>query len=99
MEEPAIEIFNDIYKVILKRKKSKRKSSYTVSLFKKGKSAILKKVAEETAEVILASRDEKKEEIIHEIADLWFHTMVLLGYHDITPDEIFSELRKRQNAK
>jgi phosphoribosyl-ATP pyrophosphohydrolase/phosphoribosyl-AMP cyclohydrolase len=49
--------------------------------------------------VILASRDEKKEEIIHEMADLWFHTLVLLGYHDITPEEVSEELKKRQNAK
>jgi phosphoribosyl-ATP pyrophosphohydrolase len=81
--------------VILDRKKSKSKNSYTVSLLKKGKSAVLKKVAEETAEVILASRDEKKEEIIHEMADLWFHTLVLLGYHDITPEEVFEELKNR----
>ncbi|MDD5773052.1 MAG: phosphoribosyl-ATP diphosphatase [bacterium] len=94
-EEPAIEIINDIYKVILERKKSKSKNSYTVSLFKKGKIAVLKKIAEETAEVILASRDEKKEEIIHEMADLWFHTLVLLGYHAIAPDEVYAELKKR----
>ena len=81
--------------MVLERKKSKSKNSYTVSLLKKGKSAILKKVAEETAEVILASRDEKKEEIIHEIADLWFHTLVLLGYHDIMPDAVYVELKKR----
>ncbi|MFH1288236.1 MAG: phosphoribosyl-ATP diphosphatase [bacterium] len=91
-----IEIFNDIYRVILDRKKAKSKNSYTASLFKKGKGSVLKKVAEEAAEVILASRDGKKEEIIHETADLWFHTLVLLGYHDITPEEVYGELRKRQ---
>ncbi len=92
-------ILDRIYKIILERKKTKPKTSYTTELLKKGKSGILKKIAEETAEVILASRDEKKEEIIHEIADLWYHTLVLMGYHNIRPEEVYEELKKRKKLK
>ncbi|MEW6088608.1 MAG: phosphoribosyl-ATP diphosphatase [bacterium] len=99
MRKDKSDILNEIYRVVLDRKKTKKKGSYTASLFKEGKTKILKKVAEETAEIILASRDEKKEEIIHEAADIWFHLLVLLGYHGITPDEVYAELKKRQKSK
>lgn len=67
---------------------------------KRGKSAVLKKVAEEAAGVILASRDEKKEELIRETADLWFHTLVLLGYHGIKPEEVYlCTIRHLKNLK
>src|SRR4030065_173379 len=56
---------------------------------------ILKKIGEEASEVVIGSKNDKKEEIIYEIADLWFHSLVLLGYHDITPEDIYKELQKR----
>ena len=56
---------------------------------------ILKKVAEEAGEVLLASKGGKKEEIVYEVADLLFHTLMVLGYHEISLQEIFQELGTR----
>ena len=54
-----------------------------------------KKVAEEAAEVLIASKNTAPEEIVYEMADLWFHALVLLGYHTIHPREVLRELRRR----
>ena len=88
-------VIDKIYEVILDRKRNLREGSYVSSLFKNGKDKILKKIGEEASEVVIGSKNDKKEEIIYEIADLWFHTLVLLGYHDISPEEIYKELQKR----
>ena len=88
-------VIDKIYEVILDRKRNLREGSYVSSLFKNGKDKILKKIGEEASEVVIGSKNDKKEEIIYEIADLWFHTLVLLGYHDISPEDIYKELQKR----
>lgn len=88
-------IIDNLYEVILDRKRNMREGSYVSSLFKNGRDKILKKISEEASEVVIGSKNEKKEEIVWEIADLWFHTLVLLGYHDITPEDIYRELQKR----
>ncbi|MBI3584520.1 MAG: bifunctional phosphoribosyl-AMP cyclohydrolase/phosphoribosyl-ATP diphosphatase HisIE [Nitrospinae bacterium] len=88
-------VIDKIYEVILDRKRNIREGSYVSSLFKNGRDKILKKIGEEASEVVIGSKNDKKEEIIYEIADLWFHTLVLLGYHDISPEEIYKELQKR----
>jgi len=88
-------VIDKIYEVILDRKRNLREGSYVSSLFKKGRDKILKKIGEEASEVVIGSKNDKKEEIIYEIADLWFHTLVLLGYHDISPEDIYKELQKR----
>lgn len=88
-------ILNAVYDIIIQRKNDKPEGSYVASLFEKGLDKILKKVGEEAGEVIIASKNNVDSEIIHEVADLWFHTLVTLGYHDISPDKIFEELEKR----
>jgi len=88
-------VIDKIYEIILDRKRNLRESSYVSSLFKSGRDKILKKIGEEASEVVIGSKNDKKEEIIYEIADLWFHTLVLLGYHDISPEDIYKELQKR----
>ncbi len=70
-------------------------NSYVTTLIRNGLDQILKKVAEETSEVIIACKNNDNKEIIHEMADLWFHCLVILGYNNITPDQIFDELKKR----
>ncbi|MHB8170203.1 MAG: bifunctional phosphoribosyl-AMP cyclohydrolase/phosphoribosyl-ATP diphosphatase HisIE [Thermincolia bacterium] len=89
-------IIDAVYQVILSRKAERPEGSYTTYLFEKGIDKILKKLGEEAAEVIIASKGANREEIIYEVADLFFHTLVMLGYHDITPEEIFRELSKRR---
>ena len=71
-------------------------SSYVASLFGKGHDAILRKVAEESAETLLAAKDGDKLQLVREAADLWFHSLVLLAWHGLTSDDVLSELRRRE---
>lgn len=89
-------ILQDLYGVIMDRKAHPKEGSYTNYLFDKGQDKILKKVGEEAAETIIASKNNSKEELLYEMADLWYHCLVLLGNHDITPTELFAELQKRR---
>lgn len=89
------QILEAIYKVILERKNNPSDVSYTSSLMLKGIDKILKKVGEEATEVVIAGKSGVKDEIVYEIADLYFHTLVLMGYYDIEPEAVFSELARR----
>jgi phosphoribosyl-ATP pyrophosphohydrolase/phosphoribosyl-AMP cyclohydrolase len=84
-----------VYQTILERKRAPRSGSYVSSLFEGGADRILKKVVEEAGEVLLGSKTGKRDEIIHEVADLLFHTLVVLGYHEIEPRDIYQELANR----
>jgi phosphoribosyl-ATP pyrophosphohydrolase len=86
----------ELYKIIQERKTSKPDESYVASLFKDGTDRIVQKVGEEAIEVVIAAKSESKEQIISEIADLWFHTLVLLSNLEIKPSEILEELEKRR---
>ncbi|MCE2949500.1 MAG: phosphoribosyl-ATP diphosphatase [bacterium] len=73
-------------------------SSYVASLFHKGEDAILKKLAEESAETLMASKDGDKLHIVKEMADLWFHGMVLLAFHGLRPGDVLDELARREGV-
>lgn len=88
-------ILDAVYQVILERKTNPSDNSYTASLMKKGVDKILKKIGEEATEVVIAGKGGSREEIVCEVADLFFHTLVLLGHRDITPEEVYAELRRR----
>jgi phosphoribosyl-ATP pyrophosphohydrolase len=88
-------ILDAVYQVILDRKANPSDSSYTASLMQKGLDKILKKLGEEATEVVIAGKGGVREEIVYETADLFFHTLVLLGYQDIPLDMVFDELRRR----
>jgi phosphoribosyl-ATP pyrophosphohydrolase len=81
---------------IAARKQADPATSYVASLFGEGHAAILKKVAEESAETLLASKDGDKLHVVRETADLWFHCLVLLAWHGLTSDDVLSELRRRE---
>jgi len=81
--------------VLEERKNASADSSYVASLYAKGLDTILKKIGEEAAETIIAAKDEDKEQIIYETADLWFHTMVLLSQQGIKSQQILDELGRR----
>lgn len=83
-------------KVIAERKRGDPSASYVASLFAKGQDAILKKVAEEAAETVLAAKGGDKLQVVRETADLWFHSMVLLAWHDLGPEDVLGELRRRE---
>ena len=78
------------------RKQADPASSYVAGLMAKGEDAILRKLAEESAETLLASKEGDKLHLVREVADLWFHSMVLLAWHDLTPDDVLAELRRRE---
>lgn len=89
----------ELYKVILDRKKNLPKDSYVASLFRKGRDCIIQKVGEEAMEVVIAAKNRTREKIIYEVADLWFHTLVLLADRRITIPEILAELEKRKSGR
>lgn len=84
-----------LYELIKGRKTEKKEGSYTTYLFEKGIDKILKKVGEESTEVIIAGKGGDKKETIYEIADLYYHVMVMMVQMGITPEEIKEELAKR----
>lgn len=91
----AYKVFDLLYERILKRKEETSEDSYTKYLFEKGIDKILKKVGEEASEVIIASKNDDKEEIVYEVSDLMYHLLVLLADRNISIDEIREELFKR----
>jgi len=78
------------------RKLADPQSSYVAKLYSKGLDAILKKVAEEAAETIMAAKDGERAKIVYETADLWFHSLVLLAQQGIRPEEVLDELARRE---
>jgi phosphoribosyl-ATP pyrophosphohydrolase len=78
------------------RKQASPESSYVAKLFSKGEDAILKKIAEEATEVMLASKEGDKTHLVHETADLWFHCMVLLAQHGLNAEDVLIELARRE---
>ena len=93
------DILDKLFSIIQQRKKDLPENSYTSSLFKKGTTHIAQKVIEEAGEAALAASSKSKEDTISEIADLMYHTMVLMSSKEITPKEIWSELQARQTSK
>ena len=84
-----------LYQLLLGRKKDLPEGSYTTYLFQKGLDKILKKVGEETTEVIIAAKAEDKAETVYEIADLTYHVLVLMAQAGITVEDIRNELAGR----
>ena len=82
--------------VIASRRGGDPDKSYVARLFHKGEDAVLKKVGEEATELVLACKDGVRERIVAEAADLWFHAMVALALHELSPAEVLAELRRRE---
>ena len=82
-------------KILEERKSSSEDKSYVATLYNQGTNKILEKISEESDEVIKAVKEEGKEEIIHEVADLWFHLLVLLRHENISLEEVELELANR----
>jgi phosphoribosyl-ATP pyrophosphohydrolase/phosphoribosyl-AMP cyclohydrolase len=71
-------------------------SSYVAKLIARGVDRIGKKIGEEATEVVIAAKNADKAELAHEVADLWFHTFVLLAQQGMTPEDVWAELRSRR---
>ena len=82
-------------KILEERKSSSENKSYVASLYNQGTDKILEKISEESGEVIKAVSEEGREEVIHEVADLWFHLLVLLRHENISLEEVELELASR----
>lgn len=89
-------VINDLYEVVLDRKENGEEGSYTKYLFDKGLDKILKKVGEESTEVIIAAKNDSEEELVGEICDLTYHIMVMMAEKNIDIKLIEDELEKRR---
>lgn len=92
----TFDVFQEVYNVIADRKRNPKEGSYTNYLFGKGLDKILKKVGEEASEVIIGAKNESREEVRYEIADLLYHLMVLMVEQGLSWEDISSELEKRR---
>ncbi|MCM3872875.1 MAG: bifunctional phosphoribosyl-AMP cyclohydrolase/phosphoribosyl-ATP diphosphatase HisIE [Pyrinomonadaceae bacterium] len=94
--EPLLgDVLKDLYELVESRKRERPENSYTTYLFEQGLDKILKKVGEESAETIIAAKNEDPDALVKESADLLYHLMVLLVERGVTLDEVSGELRAR----
>lgn len=97
-EKSLAVVLNDLYNVIQDRRLHPVEGSYTNYLFKNGQDKILKKVGEEAVETVIASKNMNNREVLYEMGDLWYHCLVLLAFHNLTPDELLTELLNRRKG-
>jgi len=91
----SIDVLQELVKVLESRRTADSDSSYVAGLYAKGPDAVLKKIGEEAAEVLLAAKNGEKSQIVHETADLWFHTLIMLVEHGLAADDVLEELARR----
>ncbi len=89
-------ILQRLGETLASRRTADASTSYVASLFSRGEDVILRKVLEEATECLLASKQGDKLNVVREVADLWFHTLVLLSWHGLKPDDVLAELRRRE---
>lgn len=92
LDEPVLA---ELVQTLKARKAADPKVSYVASLYAKGLDAILKKIGEEATETVIAAKNGDNENLIHETADLWFHTLVLLTYQGLELEQVLAELKAR----
>lgn len=90
------DILDRLAEALEARKHVSPDSSYVAGLYAKGTDAILKKIGEEATETVMAAKDDQAEKIIYEVADLWFHTLVLLAHKGLKPTDVLNELARRE---
>lgn len=89
------QVLNQLADVIESRRQAAPEDSYVASLWAKGRDAILKKVGEEATETVIAAKSGDTGALVHEVADLWFHTLVLLADSGLGPNDVLAELERR----
>ena len=89
------DVLTQLAQVLEQRKQEDPENSYVASLYAKGTDTILKKIGEEATETVIAGKGGDREQIIYEMADLWFHLMVLLADQGLSPDDVLNELQRR----
>lgn len=98
MSAPASQILEALDAQLLARKGADAASSYTASLYAKGVDGIAKKVGEEAAETIIAAKNPDDAALVYEVADLWFHTLVLLTHRGLSSQAVLAELARRMGT-
>ncbi len=93
---PRPDILDRLAATIASRRDADPAASYVAGLLAKGDDAILKKIGEEATETVMAAKDGDKLRITAEVADLWFHCLVLLVRHGLGPDDVRAELARRE---
>lgn len=89
------DVLERLSQVLEARKAADPDSSYVAKLYAKGLDAILKKVGEEATETVMAAKDGVPERVVSEVADLWFHTLVLLHHQGLSAAPVLAELDRR----
>ncbi len=92
------DILADLMQVVEARRDADPKTSYVASLHARGLDTILKKVGEEATETVIAAKGGDRRQIVYEMADLWFHCLVLLSQSGIGVDEVLAELERRSGV-
>ncbi len=95
MNDTPEDVLARLFAVLRERRNADPTQSYVASLYGKGLDAILKKVGEEAAEVLIAAKGGEAGQVVHETADLWFHSLVMLAFLDLSPDQVMAELERR----
>ncbi|MDP3904752.1 MAG: phosphoribosyl-ATP diphosphatase [Methylococcaceae bacterium] len=89
------DVLLQLAQILEQRKLESAEKSYVASLYSKGLDTILKKIGEEATETVIAAKGGDKQQIVYEMADLWFHCLVLLADQDLGPDDVLQELNRR----
>ena len=97
-DDAAHDVLARVAATIERRRGADPGESYVAALFAKGDDAILKKIGEEATETVMAAKDDDKIRIIGEVADLWFHCLVLLARHGLGPADVLRELARREGV-
>jgi|KBSSwiStaDraftv2_1062776.scaffolds.fasta_scaffold80874_5 phosphoribosyl-ATP pyrophosphohydrolase len=99
MSEPAkTDVLDRLAATIASRRGADPASSYVAQLLAKGDDAILKKIGEEATETVMAAKDGDRLRLVAEVADLWFHCLVLLAHHGAGPADVRAELARREGT-
>ena len=92
----TVDVLDELYATLLQRKGADAETSYVARLYRDGLDAILKKVGEEAAETVIAAKNGDRAALVHELADLWFHSLVLMVAKDLPLSDLKAELARRR---
>lgn len=96
MQQTTHDVLQRLSETLMARRKADPESSYTAQLFSKGPDAILKKIGEECAELIMAGKEGNRLHVVWESTDVLYHTMVLLAFYGLNINDVLQEMRRRE---
>lgn len=90
------DILHRLSEALMERRHADPSQSYAAQLFSKGTDGILKKIGEECTELVMAGKDGKRLNIVWEVTDVWFHSLILLAHFGLSAEDVLQELRRRE---